>query len=269
MSLRLLPLLGALALAGCGSTARHQAVTTPFTGTWHQASATHSAAPAAEPLGFLAINDAAVLFNLDGLPRGLVAISDNGTDAGLRSGRLTCADGRILYIAVGDSLTTRDSAEGRLLTPTLHLDVHVFAPGAGASDAPQKVLRLWPSAALAVASLPLLERLATVAAIPATRVTEVVPGSPADHRFAALLEHLGDPFLATIAERLTGARADGLPVTDLDQIYRRTTSVVRAEVLRDLDSARRGDSSALTRADARLGQLVTADSAYGEWRGRP
>ena len=310
MSIRLLPLLCAMALAGCGSTHRHAAVTTPFTGTWHQASAAHSSAHssahstahAAEPLGFLAISDKQVLFNLDGLPRGLVAISDNGTDAGLRSGRLTCDDGRILYVAVGDSLTTRDTADGRLLTPTLHLDVHIFAPGAGAGDAPQKVLRLWPSAALAVASLPLLERpaaVAPVAAAPvaaapvavapvavapvavapaaAARAPDVAPGSPVDRRFAAMLVHLGDPFLASIADRLIGARSDGLPLTDLDQLYRRATTVVRNEILRDLDSARRGDSlgdslgekSALTRVDARLAQLATADSAYGEWRGRP
>lgn len=265
MSVRLLPLLCAIALAGCSSTQRQAAVGAPFTGTWHQA----SAAPSAEPSGFLAIDGEQLLFNLDGLPRGLVTISDNRTDAGLRSGRLVCADGRILYVAVGDSLTTRDSTEGRLITSTLHLDVHVFAPGAGPGDTPQKVLRLWPSAALAVAALPLPERPATIAAAPATRPVDATTSSPVDRRFAAQLEQLGDPFLANIAERLTGARADGLPPAELDQLYRRTTSVVRAEVLRDLDSARRGDNRALTRADARLEQLATADSAYGEWRGRP
>lgn len=265
MSVRLLPLLCALALAGCGSTTSRQqaAVTTPFTGTWHQA----SPGSTGEPLGFLAIADGRVLFNLDGLPRGAVAISDNDTDAGLRSGRLVCADGRILYLAVGDSLTTREAAEGRLLTPTLHLDVHVFAPGAGTGDTPQKVLRLWPSAALAVAALPLSERPAMVAtAVAPAPQDPVTRGSPADRRLVATFSRMADPFLANIAERLTGARADGMGSTELDNIYRRTTTVVRSEILRDLDSARRGDRNALAHADGRMGQLSEADRAYHEWQ---
>lgn len=266
MSVRLLPLLCALAFAGCGSTTSRQqaAVTTPFTGTWHQA----PLGATGEPLGFLAIADDRVLFNLDGLPRGAVAISDNDTDAGLRSGRLVCADGRILYLAVGDSLTTREAAEGRLLTPSLHLDVHVFAPGAGAGDTPQKVLRLWPSAALAVAALPLSERPATTAPAPAPQVAPVAHGSPADRHLVATFSRIADPFLANIAERLTGARADGLGSTELDSLYRRTTTVVRSEILRDLDSARRGDRNALVRADVHLEQLSEADRAYHEWQDR-
>lgn len=264
MSVRLLPLMCALALAGCGSTTSRQqtAVKTPFTGTWHQA----SLGATGEPLGFLAIADDRILFNLDGLQRGVVAISDNGTDAGLRSGRLVCADGRILYLAVGDSLTTREAAEGRLLTPTLHLDVHVFAPGAGAGDMPQKVLRLWPSAALAVAALPLSERPVTVTTTAAPEMAPVVHGSPADRRLVATISRMADPFLANIAQRLTGARADGVGTSELDSIYRRTTTVVRSEILRDLDSARRGDRTALARADGRLDQLSEADRAYREWQ---
>ncbi len=266
MSARLLPLLCALALAGCGSTQRQSAaVGTPFTGTWHQA----STAAANEPHGFLAIDDARVLFNLDGLPRGTVEISTNDTNAGLRSGRLVCADGRILYLAVGDSLATREAAEGRLLTPTVHLDVHVFAAGAGAGDAPQKVLRLWPSSALAIAALPLPERPVVVAPTPtAVALPTKTAGSPADQRFAATLERLADPFLANIAEHLTVARADGRSATELDAIYRRTTAVVRGEILRDLDSARSGDRTALARADHRLDQISEADRAYLEWQDR-
>jgi hypothetical protein len=266
VSARLLPLFCALALAGCGSTPRQSAaVGTPFTGTWHQAATT----AANEPLGFLAIADDRVLFNLDGLPRGTVEISTNDTNAGLRSGRLVCADGRILYLAVGDSLATRESADGRLLTPTMHLDVHVFAAGAGAGDAPQKVLRLWPSAALAIAALPLPERTVAAAPAPTAAALPAKPtGSPADQRFAASLERLADPFLANIAERLTLARADGLPAAELDAIYRRTTAVVRGEILRDLDSARSGDRTALARADSRLDQISEADRAYLEWQDR-
>jgi hypothetical protein len=258
VSVRLIPLLVTIALVGCGSTQRQSSMAAPFTGTWHQASATVTT----EPLGFLAIDGSRLVFNLDGLPRGTVAISGNDTDAGLRSGRLQCADGRVLYLAVGDSLTTRDSAEGRLLTPTLHLDVHVFAPGAGAGDQPLKVLRLWPSAALAVAALP----VAHPAPATTTATVTTVVGSLMDQRLAELFARLDDSFLVVVAERLTAARAEGKPVTALDALYRRSTQAVRGDVLRELDASRRGDRTALVRADDRIDALAEADRAYDDWR---
>lgn len=216
-------------------------------------------------MGFLAIDGARLVFNLDGLPRGSVAISSNDTDAGLRSGRLECVDGRVVYVAVGDSLVTRESADGRLLTPSQHLDVHIFAAGAGAGDQPLKVLRLWPSAALAVAALPIAHP------VPVTNSTAVntTVGSPADQRLTALFAQLDDPFLLVVADRLTAARAEGKPVTACDVLYRRSTQAVRSDVLRDLDAARRGDRSALGRADDRITGLAEADRAYHEWRSHP
>lgn len=236
----------------------------PFTGTWHQTS-TGAAASATEPLGFLAIDSSRMVFNLDGLPRGTVAITDNDTDAGLRSGRLECADGRVLYVAVGDSLTTRDSAEGRLLTPTLHLDVHVFAPGAGAGDQPLKVLRLWPSAALAVAALP----AAPPSSVSPAVTTAEIEGSPADRQLTAAFARLDDPYFNLVADRLTGARNTGTSAIEVEALYRRSTLVVRGAVLRDFDAARRGDRSALVRADSQIDELAEADRAYDDWRSRP
>lgn len=265
MSLRLIPLLAVLAFAGCGTGQRQAgALGTPFAGTWHLASTTSPDAPA----GFLALDGERVLFNLDGLPRGAVAISANDTDAGLRSGRVVCADGRILYLAVGDSLTVRDTTDGRVLAPTPHLDVHVFAPGAGAGDQPQKVLRLWPSTALAVAALR-DRQPAPAAAAPVAVASGTGNTTPHDQRFIGTLERLRDPYLAGLALRLSGARQDGLDQGDLDVLYRRSTQVVRSEVLRDLDAARRGEAMALTRADQTLADLAIADRAYATWRDRP
>jgi len=264
VSVRLIPLLLAVTLAGCGSSQRQPPVAAPFTGTWHQAAVESTT----EPLGFLAIDGSRLVFNLDGLPRGTVAISSNDTDAGLRSGRLACADGRVLYVAVGDSLMTRDSTAGRLLTPTLHLDVHVFAPGAGPGDQALKVLRLWPSAALAVAALPVAHPVPGPTTTTAATVTAIT-GSPADQRLTAAFARLDDPFLVVVAERLTGARADGKAVTMIDALYHQSTQVVRGDVLRDLDAARRGDRTALERADGRITALAEANRAYDDWRSHP
>jgi hypothetical protein len=249
----------------------------PFTGTWHQAPL---GAEQAVPVGFLGIDADHVLFNLDGLPRGSVAIAQNDTDAGLRSGRLVCADGRVLYVAVGDSLTTRESDEGQLLTPTVHLDVHVFAPGAGPGDAPQRVLRLWPSAALAVATLPTRPRTMAattpavapapvVAAAPAVAPTTamVAPVAPVDQRFVSELSAVNDPLLRTLSATMVGARQDGMTATDLDALFRRCTLLVRSDLVRDLDAARRGERAALSRADQRIQDLTRADHAYQDWRG--
>lgn len=264
MNIRLVPLLCAVVIAGCGTTQRQaQApISAPFTGTWHQTGAT-----ADTPVGFLALAGDRLLFNLDGLPRGAVDIARNETDPGLRSGRVVCADGRILYLAIGDSLTARESGEDRLLTPTNHLDVHVFAAGSGAGDQPQKVLRLWPSAALAVAALPAALRVNEAPVATSTvHVARPAEGSPADQRFATSLAGLDDPFLDSVGERLTRARGEGRPTPELDALWRRTTRILHGEVLHDLDAARRGERTALGRADERLADLATADRAYDAWR---
>jgi hypothetical protein len=261
VSVRLIPLMLSIAFAGCGATARQAPVAAPFTGTWHQS----SAASTTEPQGFLAIDSSRLVFNLDGLPRGTVAISGNETDAGLRSGRLECADGRVLYVAVGDSLTTRDSTEGRLLTQTLHLDVHVFAPGAGPGDQPLKILRLWPSAALAVAALPLAP--APVPAI--TKAITVPTGSPADQRLKAAFAQVEEPFLIVVADHLTEARFAGQSSAAIDAFYRRSTQALRGNVLRDLEAARAGDRGSLMHADGGIESLAEADRAYEDWRSNP
>lgn len=263
MKLRLVPLLCALAIVGCGTTQRQAQIpiAVPFAGTWHQAGTTPDA-----PAGFLAIAGDRLLFNLDGLPRGAVDIAQNDTDAGLRSGRVVCADGRILYLAVGDSLTTRESDDGRLLTPTSHLDVHVFAAGAGAGDQPQKVLRLWPSSALAVAALPAPSRVTASPMVAAPAQATPMVGSAADQRFADSLVRLDDPYLASIADRLSRARTNGRGTAEFDDLWRRSTLPLHGEVLHDLDAARQGDRAALGRADRRLTALDAADRAYATWR---
>jgi hypothetical protein len=253
----ILPLL----FAGCAgdATVRSAPVAplgSPFTGTWHQ-----TPAAAQTPTGFLALDAGRVVFNLDGQARGPVAITANETDAGLRSGRVVCADGRILFLAVGDSLTTRESADGRLLAPTPHLDVQVFAAGAGPAAEPQHRLRLWPAAALAVAMLP-----ASVARPAAPQAPTAVALPPQDQQLHAAFGN--DPWLATVAARLTQARADGRTPEELDLLYRRSVQVLRGEVVRDLDAGRRGDRSALARADERLADLSRADTAYATWRSR-
>jgi hypothetical protein len=264
VNVRALSLLLALAFAGCTATAQRNAVAMPFTGTWHQR-------PTGEvndrPVGFLGIDDHQVVFNLEGMPRGMVAISQNETNAGLRSGRLICADGRILYLAVGDSLTVKETDEGRLLTPSLHLDVQIFAQGAGPGDDPQRVLRLWPSAALAIAALP------TKAAGPAREQTTAptpIPttaGTIHDQRFQHALSSLHHPFLRALPSTLQMASRDGLSTDEIDSLFRRHTQVVRNDVVRDLDAARRGDATALSRADQHLNDLNRVDRAYQDWLG--
>lgn len=258
MPVRLLPILvAAVTLAGCSSTTARQPVGMPFTGTWHQA----PAAAATTPAGFLAIDREQILFNLDGLPRGAVAITSNETDPGLRSGRLVCADGRTLFIAVGESLAEQAAGEDRWLTPALHLDVHCFAAGAGATDAPQATLRLWPSAALAGTAI---GRLAPAAPAPVAPPAGAI--LPADRRFSEAVAATRDAFLGTVAVQLIVARAAGLAGADLDALYRRCTVVVRGDILRELEASRLGDASALPRADRRLDDLACTDHAYDQWR---
>lgn len=260
MHVRLLPtIIAAAALAGCTSTAARQPVTMPFTGTWHQEPAAESHAPA----GFLAIDSASVMFNLDGLPRGQIAITTNETDPGLRSGRLVCADGRTLFLAVGDSISDQVSGDQRVVTSALHLDVHCFSAGAKPTDAPQATLRLWSSATLAVTAYG-HQTTAASAALAASTASAAV--HPADRHFTEAVATTHDLFLVTLARQITAARADGLHAADLDALYQRCTVVMRGEVLRDLDAARQGDRSALTRADRRLSDLACADDAYDHWR---
>lgn len=267
---RVLPLILSLAFAGCTATAQRQAVAMPFTGTWHQPP-TGTANDL--PVGFLGIDGDQVLFNLDGLPRGMVAIAENQTNAALRSGRLICADGRVLYLAIGDSLTVKETDDGRLLTPTVHLDVQLFANGAGPGDAPQRVVRLWPAAALAVAALP----TKTAPAMAATTGTQAAqtphtnlmasPLSARDQRFQRELATLQHPFLRALPATLQLANNDGRPTAEITSLYRRCTLIVRGDVVRDLDAARYGDRAALSRADHQLSELTRADQAYQDWLG--
>ncbi len=260
MNVRLIPtLIAAAALAGCSSTAARQPVSMPFTGTWHQEPATESHAPA----GFLAIDSERVIFNLDGQPRGQVSITTNETDPALRSGRLVCADGRTLFLAVGDSITDQVSGDRRVLTPSRHLDVHCFAPGAKPTDAPQATLRLWPSATLAVTAY--AHQMPPTPSTPSAFIPAAT-AHPVDRRFTDAVAATRDPFLTTVAAQITAARADGVDAAGLDALYQRCTVVVRSDILRDLDAARRGDQTALPRADRRLSDLASADDAYDHWR---
>ncbi len=262
MKVPLFPLLVAAAtltatLAGCSAGAARSPVTMPFTGTWHQEPTGESSGPA----GFLAIDGERILFNLDGQPRGPVAIISNETTSTLRSGRLICADGRMLFLAVGDSIREQGVAGERLLTSTPHLDVHCFSAGAGPNDAPQATMRLWPSSALAVTAF---ARLAVPAADARATTTSAVP--PADRRFTGTVAITGDPALIALAVQMTSARADGLDGRAIDGLYQRGTVVVRADILRDLEAGRTGDRSALGRADRRISDLASVDDAYDDWR---
>ncbi len=101
---RLAPVLALAVLLGACTDSRTAAVPAPFTGCWHQVAAvSRSGLGIDDPqeVGFLTIGRSEAVCDLEGLPRGLVAISDFGGDPGLGSGRLALANGLRLYLSTG------------------------------------------------------------------------------------------------------------------------------------------------------------------------
>ena len=263
VTFRLLPILIAtMTVGGCGSATVRQpvAVAVPFAGTWHQMPKENDRGPS----GFLAIDHDRILFNLDGLPRGSIAITENDTDAGLRSGRLICADGRVLYIAVGESITEQQAGNQRVYSPTVHLDLHLFPNGANPTDQPLATLRLWPSTALAALSIHSSAMNST-----ATLETLSPPAKslgPADHRFIDVVKTTRNGFLNTVVAHLISARSEGENQNDVNSLYYRCANLMRSDIVRELDAARLGDASALSRADQQSDDLHKIDTAFVEWR---
>jgi hypothetical protein len=259
VTLRFLPIIfAAVTVGGCATATIRQPVATPFAGTWYQMPKENNR----EPSGFLAISDDRLLFNLDGLPRGSISIAHNDTDVGLRSGRLIGADGRVLYIAVAETISEQQAGNQRLYVPTVHLDVHWFALGAGPSDQPTAVLRLWPSTALAALSVPSAITI-PLSSMPVEKI------SSAEHHFVEVAQSTLNGCLAAVAAQLVSARYAGKNDRDLDALYQRSINVVRSDIVDELEAARLGDNHALTRADQQLNDLANVDSAFHQWRSQP
>ncbi len=128
-------LVAAILLGGCLED-RTAAVPAPFTGCWHQvAAASRSGLSIDDPqeVGLLTIGRSEVLCDLEGLPRGVVAIGEFGGDPGLGSGRLALANGLRLYLSVGHGAGDYAVPGGSVVGDAGWLDVHVLrATAAGA-----------------------------------------------------------------------------------------------------------------------------------------
>ena len=265
--LRLLPIFfTAITLGGCSAARVQQPVAMPFTGTWHQIPKENNR----DPSGFLAIDHHRLLFNLDGFPRGTMTIADNDTDAGLRSGRLIGDDGRVLYVAVGETITEQQAGNQRVYTATLHLDVHWFALGAGPTDKPIAVMRLWPSTALASLAIhPTMTNPAATATTPELPIQTLSPTNsltPADRHFVAVVKTTRNGYLNAVVTQIISARSEGENISHLDSLYHRCANVLRSDIVRELDAARLGDTGALLRADQQSNDLMNVDHAFHQWR---
>lgn len=266
MTLRLLPIFfAAVTIGGCTTAAVRKPVATPFAGTWYQMPKEN----VHEPSGFLAISQDHLLFNLNGLPRGSISIANNDTDVGLRSGRLIGTDGRVLYVAVAETISEQQAGKLRVLAPTTHLDVHWFPMGAGPSDQPTAVLRLWPASALAALSVQSATLTSPSSTATATSATTAVGVDSAERNFAEVAKSTLNGYLATIATQLISARHAGKNNSALDVVYLRETNAIRSDIVTELEAARRGDSQALIRADQQLVDLATVDNAFHQWRSQP
>lgn len=263
MTLRLLPIFfAAVTMGGCTTAAVRKPVATPFAGTWYQMPKEN----VHEPSGFLAIGQDHLLFNLNGLPRGSITIANNDTDVGVRSGRLIGTDGRVLYVAVAETISEQQAGNQRVLEPTTHLDVHWFPVGAGPSDQPTAVLRLWPASALAALSV---QSATLPSPSPAASAVTAMGVDLAEHNFAEVARSTLNGYLATIATQLISARHAGKNNSALDVVYLRETNAVRSDIVTELEAARQGDNQALIRADQQLVDLATVDNAFHQWRSQP
>lgn len=266
MNLRLLPFFfAAVTFSSCTTAAMRKPVATPFAGTWYQMPKEN----VHEPSGFLAIGQDHLLFNLNGLPRGSISIANNDTDVGLRSGRLIGTDGRVLYVAVVDTISEQQAGNQRVFAPTTHLDVHWFSVEAGPSDQPMAVLRLWPASALAALSVQSASLTSSSSSATTTRATTTVRDDSAERNFADVAKSTLNGYLATIAMQLISARHAGKNNSTLDVAYLRETNAIRSDIVTELEAARRGDSQALIRADQQLVDLATVDNAFHQWRSQP
>jgi hypothetical protein len=255
-----------LLLVGC-TTERTASVSTPFMGTWFQ----RSSLDADQPAGFISLSAQQVTFNVDSLPRGVMAITTNETDPSLRSGRIVGVDGSTIFLSLGEALIDQQTDDVRLLSTAVHLDVYYFAPGAAATGKPQLTLRLWPSAALATTSYARQLKTSEWSSNRPRVDNELnkavlIPASlPSDQRFMDASDHFKDPSLGAFTQQLIRAKTAGHSPQKINELYLRNIRNSRSDIVSDLDQARRGDGQALKRADEHLTALTDYAVVYRHW----
>jgi hypothetical protein len=279
---RLTPLLAVAALlGGCGES-RTAAVPAPFVGCWHQvAAASLSGLGIDDPReqGLLTIGTAEALCDLDGLPRGPVAISEFGGDPGLGSGRVVLANGLRLYLNVGHGAGDYAVPGGSVVGDAGWLDLHVLRATADGSEEPVARLRLWSAPAVATAALafaarhapspPAVPALAAPASAPALSApsAHVVGASlprDADRRFTLAAAATGDQGLAAAALSLLRLHEQA-GAAQVAATFRLEVLAAQRELLQLLEQARHGDAFALSEADHRAARLEGFTTAYAAW----
>jgi hypothetical protein len=265
-------------LCGCGDN-RTAAVPAPFIGCWHQVTATSLSGLGIEDpqeQGFLSIGTSEALCDLEGLPRGVVAISDVGGDPGLGSGRLALANGLRLYLSVGHGAGDYAVPGGSVSGDAGWLDVHVLRATESGREEPVARLRLWSAAAGATAARAFAGRHASAppAALPASAPASLPPvhrvEPPAqrdcDRQFAHAAAATGDQGLAAAAQSLLllHDQAGPLPVA---AAFRAQVLTAQRELLQLLEQARHGDAVALRQANHRAARIEDFTAAYAAWRG--
>jgi hypothetical protein len=274
----LTPLLaGAVLLGGCGDE-RTAAVPAPFTGCWHQVTAvSRSGLGIDDPqeLGFLTIGGSEAVCDLEGLPRGVVAISDFGGDPGLGSGRLVLANGLRLYLSVGHGAGGYAVPGGGMVGDSAWLDVHVLRAGAAGNEEPVARLRLWSASAVVTAALASAGRHAP-APLPPPEPAAAAPIPPApssapplqracDRQFALAAAATGDQGLAAAAQALLRLHDQAGPA-QVAAVFRAQVLAAQRELLQLLEQARHGDAFALSEANHRAVRLEDFTTAYAAWR---
>ncbi len=277
-ALRALSVPAALAalvgLSGCMDS-RTVTVGAPFTGSWHQvAAASLSGLGVEDPQerGFLTIGASETLCDLDGLPRGVVAISEVGGDPGLGSARLVLANGLRLYLSVGHGGGDYAVPGGSVVGDACWLDVHVLRGASDGAEEPVTRLRLWSALAVATAAVAYAGRHApTPAPLDAAPASAPAPRSEAtfvregDRRFARAAAATGDQGLAAAA-RLLLRMQEQAGAAQVAAAFRAEVLSAQRELLQLLEQARSGDAVALSAADRHAACLEDFTTAYAAWR---
>jgi hypothetical protein len=254
-------------LAGCGEA--RTALVAPFAGTWHQVAGNAGGSTPDDPrsLGFIAFGADRLIVNLADGEHGVLAISENLSDPGLRAGRLRLEDGSELYLCAGQGYVDLPLEDGRLLAPAAWLDLRWIRHGRASS------LRLWSGEALAAADLARRSPARHAAPSAVAAVAPVSPpsasagetaGDPRDRRFLDSAR-TADRSIALAARELVTARAGGGDEPELAGIYARMSRASRSELLDLLSAARGGREAAIAEADRLQASLQRFDQAFGEW----
>ncbi len=271
--------------SGCTSQ-RSSSISAPFIGTWYQSSI-EAAQEAKEPAGYIAISTQQITMNVDGIPRSILPIHQNETDPSLRSGRLTGADGSIIFLSLGESIIDQQVEDVRLLAPTIHLDWYYFAPGAALTGKPTLTLRLWQSTALASASYArqlssdasdASDGLASKKA--SKKMSDQSMENPRadsrskilvnvttrnDERLLEASQQINDPYFSLFSEQLLRAKQGGSTPHQLNELYARCIKNCRSDILSYLDQSRKDDGTAIKRVDTQLDTLNRYSVIYREW----